>query len=108
MTNVKTCMRLLALLAMMLGMGCAPAYRSYSDGHVDCKYCAPPPLPYAHYDDCVCHACVASQYLPLPRKTIEPQEAPEPEEPQNPEEQTEPEAAPKPEAVESGDDRPTE
>lgn len=43
--------------------GCAPAYHSYSECRVDCKYCAPPPLPFLHYEGCVCHSCVAYQHL---------------------------------------------
>lgn len=54
---------LLASLITMLGTGCAPAYRSYSGCYVDCQYCVPPPLPYSHYAECVCHSCAATKYL---------------------------------------------
>lgn len=57
----KTLVRLPLLLVLV--MGCAPAYHSYSSGCVNCKYCAPPPLPYAPYEGCVCHSCAASKYL---------------------------------------------
>jgi len=53
----------LALLAVI--GGCAPAYHGYSGCYVDCRYCAPPPLPYVHYEGCVCHSCAASNYLAL-------------------------------------------
>ncbi len=55
----------LAPLAMILATGCAPAYRNYSACCVDCNYCAPPPLPYVHYEGCVCHSCAASNYLSM-------------------------------------------
>ena len=48
---------------LLTGGGCARAYHDYSDCYIDCKYCAPPPLPYLHYKDCVCHSCAASRYL---------------------------------------------
>lgn len=71
MTNVKTCMRLLALPTMVLSMGCAPAYHSYSDCTVPCNYGAPPPLPYTHYDDCVCHSHAASVYVAGQSQSLE-------------------------------------
>jgi hypothetical protein len=43
--------------------GCAPAYHSYSDCYVPCRYFAPQPLPYVCYHECVCHSCPASDYL---------------------------------------------
>ena len=51
------------LIAGLSLIGCAPAYHDYADCYIDCRYCAPPPLPYAHYEGCVCHACVATPYL---------------------------------------------
>ncbi len=68
--NAKMFMRWLVPLAMTLAAGCAPAYHSYSDCYVDCQYCAPPPLPYTHYDDCVCHSCAAEKYLSLPPQPV--------------------------------------
>ena len=65
MISAKTCIRCLAPLAMGLAVGCASAYHSYSGCYVDCQYCAPPPLPYTHYEGCVCHSCAASKYLSL-------------------------------------------
>ena len=55
--------RMVGPAAMLLMVGCAPAYHSYSDCYVNCKYCPPPPLAYRHYDDCVCHSCAAEPYL---------------------------------------------
>jgi hypothetical protein len=52
-----------ALVAFTSTSGCAPAYHHYSECHVNCRYCAPPALPYMHYDGCVCHSCAASKYL---------------------------------------------
>lgn len=70
MINVKTLITCLAALLMTLAAGCAPAYHSYSGCYVDCKYCAPPPLPYVHYDDCVCHSCAASKYPPMQGQAV--------------------------------------
>ncbi len=55
--------RLSGLLAIAVTFGCASAYHDYSECRVNCRYCAPPPLPYTHYDECVCHSCVASRHL---------------------------------------------
>lgn len=69
MINENTWVRRLAPLVMILAAGCAPNYHSYSGCNVGCKYCVPPPLPYAHYEGCVCHSCAASSYLsaePIP------------------------------------------
>lgn len=55
---------------MTLAVGCATAYHSYSGCYVDCQYCAPPPLPYVHYDGCDCHSCAAS-HLPMQVKAVE-------------------------------------
>jgi len=63
MTNSKTWLRSILPLALTLTAGCAPAYHSYSGCYVDCKYCTPSPLPYTHYEGCVCHSCAASNYL---------------------------------------------
>jgi hypothetical protein len=65
MINAKTWTRWLAPLALALAAGCAPTYHSYSGCKVGCQYCAPPPLPFAHYDGCVCHSCAVSGYLLL-------------------------------------------
>ena len=73
MTNANRSLRWLAPLAMILAGGCAPAYHSYSGCYVNCKYCAPPPLPYTHYEGCVCHSCAASQYLMTPPQSVEPE-----------------------------------
>jgi hypothetical protein len=53
-----------APLLMSLVLGCARAYHSYSGCHFDCTYCPPPPLPYLHYEGCVCHACAVQRHLP--------------------------------------------
>lgn len=63
MKNASSWARLTGLLLITLTMGCASAYHDYSDCRVNCRYCAPPPLPYSHYDECVCHSNAASQYL---------------------------------------------
>jgi len=65
MSNAQIWMRLLAPLTVALAGGCAPAYHSNSDCRVSCKYCPPPPLPYARYDECVCHSSAASRYLSM-------------------------------------------
>ena len=65
MTNSRKRACLLGLAMMTLSLGCSPAYHSYSGCYVDCKYCAPPALPYTHYEGCVCHSCAASKYLSL-------------------------------------------
>lgn len=61
--NTKTLVRCLTPLLMTLTASCAPAYHCYSGCHVTCQYCPPPPLPYTHYEGCVCHSCAASRYL---------------------------------------------
>ena len=72
MMKAMSAARWLALVAIVLIGGCAPAYHSYSGCYVDCKYCAPPPLPYTHYEGCVCHSCAASKYLSLqPQPVLE-------------------------------------
>ncbi len=63
MINAKKMVRQLAPLAMLLAVGCAPAYYDYGDYYINCNYCPAPPLPYTHFEGCVCHACVASPYL---------------------------------------------
>ena len=55
--------RLFGLTATAISLGCASAYHDYSECRVNCRYCAPSPLQYSHYDDCVCHSCAASEYL---------------------------------------------
>ena len=63
MIGSKSLPSLLASLVMVVATGCAPAYHSYSGCRVNCRYCPRAPLPYTHYDDCVCHSCAASRYL---------------------------------------------
>jgi hypothetical protein len=65
MKSVMTWLRPITPLLMAVVAGCAPAYYSYSGCYVDCKYCTPPPLPYVHYEGCVCHSCAASKYLSI-------------------------------------------
>lgn len=65
MTNAKAFVRLLGPLAIMLASGCAPQYHCYSGCNISCKFCAPPPLPYTHYEGCVCHSCAVSTYLSI-------------------------------------------
>ena len=72
MNTAKTWLRPITPLLMAVVSGCAPAYHSYSGCYVDCKYCAPPPLPYVHYEGCVCHSCAAAKYLTLPSVFVEP------------------------------------
>ena len=77
---------LIALLTVAMTVGCAPAYHSYSGCYVDCHYCPPPPMPYAHYRECVCHSCAAQPYLhaavtaPEQPDMIETPQPPEPHE----------------------------
>ncbi len=70
MFNAKASFRSLAALTVILAAGCAPAYHSYSGCYIDCNYCVPPPLPYTHYEDCVCHSCAASPYLSLESQSV--------------------------------------
>ena len=63
--------RLLLGLAMAVTTGltgCARNYHSYADCQVPCTYCVPPPLPFAPYEGCVCHADAVAHHLsgPLP------------------------------------------
>lgn len=69
--NPKTLMRFLSLLIITVTAGCASASHSYSGGCVNCRYCAPPPLAYTHYDGCACHSVVASNYLSIPPQPVE-------------------------------------
>lgn len=71
---------LFATAATALLLGCAPAYRSYSGCYVDCQYCPSPPLPYRHYDQCVCQPCPAQTYLHVDAPATEraPEADPEP------------------------------
>ena len=55
--------RWLSPLAFVCMIGCASAYHSYSGCRVPCKYCVPAPLPYAQYDERVCHSDAAEPYL---------------------------------------------
>ena len=43
--------------------GCAYDYHQYDDCQVNCRYCPPPPLPFPHYPECVCHSHLADEYL---------------------------------------------
>jgi len=89
---VKDAAKLLCALMpviMPVVLGCAPAYHSYSGCYVDCQYCPPPPLPYTHYDECVCHSCAAQPYLHVVAAAPELSdelEAPQPPEPDESEE----------------------
>ena len=74
--NAKTLIRVVALIVLASGIGCAPAYHRYSGCNADCQYCAPPPLPYTHYDGCACHACAAEPYLRAGRAAAEDAESP--------------------------------
>jgi|GEM_PF-2321660 len=71
MIRTRICLQSLVPLILILASGCAPTYHSYSGCHVECKYCAPEPLPYSHYKGCVCHSCAAAKYLALPAQPIE-------------------------------------
>ncbi len=73
MIHAKTLIHFLALLLLVSATGCAPAYRSYSGCYVNCHYCAPPPMPYVHYDTCTCHSCVASAYVSARETAVEAQ-----------------------------------
>ena len=73
MTRVQTLSSLVTALLVTLAAGCAPAYRCYSGCCVNCRYCPPPPLAYAHYDGCVCHSCAASRIVTTPSPTIPPE-----------------------------------
>lgn len=50
-------------MVLTVVIGCAPGYHSYSGCRVNCNYCAPQPLPFTHYPECICHSCVARPYL---------------------------------------------
>jgi hypothetical protein len=62
-TNLPTSSLYVGLMLSVLSLGCASAYHCYSDCHVNCTYCAPPPLAYMQYSECECHATVANPYL---------------------------------------------
>ncbi|MEO8499108.1 MAG: hypothetical protein ABI614_28925 [Planctomycetota bacterium] len=66
MMETNSLIRLLDLLVMAAAAGCAPANHSYGGCDVNCRYCPPPPLPYTHYESCVCHSCAASPDLNKP------------------------------------------
>lgn len=63
--NLKSLMRVLSLLIAAASAGCAPAYHSYSGACVPCRYCAPQPLAYGQYGECVCHSAAAAPYLAI-------------------------------------------
>ena len=63
MKNSKSQRRLLLAAILLLVIGCAPAYHSYSGCRVNCRYCTPCPLEYSHYCDGQCHSRVASKHL---------------------------------------------
>ena len=71
--RIKSRAFLVPLLVWAMAIGCAPAYHRYSGGHVCCKYCALPPLPYSQYRSCVCHSRAASKYLDTPSPTVDEQ-----------------------------------
>lgn len=62
MTMLRTAVLLIAMLTVTSSIGCAQAYHAYDSCYVDCKYCVPGPLPYAHYQGCVCHSCAAAKH----------------------------------------------
>ena len=62
----KMSVRFLLPLLLALTAGCAPAYHCYRGCRIDCNYCAPPPLPYAAYDECVCHSDAVARHLQGP------------------------------------------
>lgn len=72
MTNLRALALLLSMLAVLPLSGCAGGYFGPTGCHVDCRYCAAPPLPFLYYPECVCHSCQASPYLSLPSATTEP------------------------------------
>lgn len=71
LTRIKTLVRILGLMAIVLAAGCAPAYHDYSGCQINCRYCLRPPLAYKYYTDCVCHSCAASNYLSDTQPTTE-------------------------------------
>lgn len=58
----RWCSYLVAITLLGSG-GCAQDYHAYDGCQVNCRYCAPPPLPYEHYPECGCHSCAAAKYL---------------------------------------------
>lgn len=65
-TFTRPCAALMAPLAIVAAAwltGCSPAYHSYGDCAIDCKYCPAPPLPWMDYQGCACHACAVEPYL---------------------------------------------
>ncbi len=60
-----------AAALLLCGGGCSSAYHQYSDCYIDCRYCPLPPLPYVHYNDCVCRSCAAAQHLATQPKPVE-------------------------------------
>jgi len=73
MQSLIVLLRVLATTILLFVGGCAPAYHSYSECRVNCRYCPPRPLAYPHYCDCQCHSCQAQPYLAtrpeLPKST---------------------------------------
>lgn len=56
-------------IAVLTTAGCAPAYHTYSGCQVDCRYCAPPALPYTKYPDCDCHSRAAEEVVAATART---------------------------------------
>lgn len=78
----------IAVVAIVVLAGCAPAYHCYDDCCVPCQYCPPAPLPYTGYCDCQCHSKAAQPYLASstealvnPASTLQHQTAPRPDNP---------------------------
>lgn len=69
--HLKSLMRVLSLLIALASAGCAPAYHSYSGACIPCRYCAPQPVPYSQYGECVCHSAAAAPYLAVPAPSID-------------------------------------
>ena len=60
---VQYCSPLLRKHVAETGATADRAFLEYSGCQVDCKYCAPTPLPYTHYSGCMCHSCAVSKHL---------------------------------------------
>lgn len=71
--NIK---RLLATVAVVVAVGCAPAYNCYECGCTPYDYCRRAPLPYSTFDSC-CPTPIARSYAWSPQPNAEFLEAPE-------------------------------
>ncbi len=63
MRSINVRLRLITAACVLLVVGCAPAYHSYSGCRINCRYCPPSPLAYPQYCEGQCHSCAASEYL---------------------------------------------